>query len=100
MFCLLNLHNLSLIFYGCKSSSILPTFHTDQMLINMSVTLLCRNNQQDLFSIFGSMYTIVIFSGINNCATVMNFIATERNVFYRERFARMYSSWAYSFSQV
>ncbi|ESQ56007.1 hypothetical protein EUTSA_v10024221mg [Eutrema salsugineum] len=58
------------------------------------------NNQQDLFSIFGSMYTVVIFSGINNCATVMNFIATERNVFYRERFARMYSSWAYSFSQV
>ncbi|KAF8053007.1 hypothetical protein N665_1477s0014 [Sinapis alba] len=58
------------------------------------------NNQQDLFSIFGSMYTLVIFSGINNCATVMNFIATERNVFYRERFARMYSSWAYSFSQV
>ncbi|KAF3522607.1 hypothetical protein F2Q69_00048184 [Brassica cretica] len=57
-------------------------------------------NQQDLFSIFGSMYTLVIFSGINNCATVMNFIATERNVFYRERFARMYSSWAYSFSQV
>lgn len=46
------------------------------------------------------MYTLVIFSGINNCATVMNFIATERNVFYRERFARMYSSWAYSFSQV
>ncbi|KAL1220621.1 ABC transporter G family member 41 [Cardamine amara subsp. amara] len=58
------------------------------------------NNQQDIFSIFGSMYTLVIFSGINNCATVMNFIATERNVFYRERFARMYSSWAYSFSQV
>ncbi|KAL0724994.1 hypothetical protein Bca4012_039593 [Brassica carinata] len=57
------------------------------------------NNQQDLLSIFGSMYTLVIFSGINNCATVMNFIATERNVFYRERFARMYSSWAYSFSQ-
>ncbi|KAF2606954.1 hypothetical protein F2Q68_00044521 [Brassica cretica] len=54
----------------------------------------------DLFSIFGSMYTLVIFSGINNCATVMNFIATERNIFYRERFARMYSSWAYSFSQV
>ncbi|CAA7017297.1 unnamed protein product [Microthlaspi erraticum] len=58
------------------------------------------NNQQDLFSIFGSMYTLVIFSGINNCATVMNFIATERNVFYRERFARMYSSWAYSLSQI
>ncbi|KAL0890311.1 hypothetical protein Bca101_014294 [Brassica carinata] len=27
-------------------------------------------------------------------------IATERNVFYRERFAQMYSSWAYSLAQV
>ncbi|CAB78565.1 ABC transporter like protein [Arabidopsis thaliana] len=58
------------------------------------------NNQQDLISIFGSMYTLVVFPGMNNCAAVINFIAAERNVFYRERFARMYSSWAYSFSQV
>ncbi|KAL1220620.1 ABC transporter G family member 41 [Cardamine amara subsp. amara] len=58
------------------------------------------NNQQDLFSIFGSMYTLVIFPGMNNCAAMMNFVAAERYVFYRERFARMYSSWAYSFSQV
>jgi len=46
------------------------------------------------------MYTLVVFPGMNNCAAVINFIAAERNVFYRERFARMYSSWAYSFSQV
>ncbi|CAD5327980.1 unnamed protein product [Arabidopsis thaliana] len=58
------------------------------------------NNKQDLISIFGSMYTLVVFPGMNNCAAVINFIAAERNVFYRERFARMYSSWAYSFSQV
>lgn len=46
------------------------------------------------------MYTLVIFPGMNNCGAVINFVAAERNVFYRERFARMYSSWAYSFSQV
>ncbi|KAL6287923.1 hypothetical protein ACE6H2_012313 [Prunus campanulata] len=37
--------------------------------------------------------------GIGNCSSVLPFIATERNVVYRERFAGMYSSWAYSFSQ-
>lgn len=46
------------------------------------------------------MYTLVIFPGMKNCGAVINFVAAERNVFYRERFARMYSSWAYSFSQV
>lgn len=63
-------------------------------------SLLCRNNQQDLINIFGSMYTVVLFSGINNCSTVLFCVATERNVFYRERFARMYTSWAYSLAQV
>lgn len=63
-------------------------------------SLLCRNNQQDLFNIFGSMFTVVLFSGINNCSTVLFSVATERNVFYRERFARMYTSWAYSLAQV
>ncbi|XP_010532489.1 PREDICTED: ABC transporter G family member 41-like isoform X2 [Tarenaya hassleriana] len=58
------------------------------------------NNQQDLFNILGSMYNTVLFTGINNCSTVLYCVATERNVFYRERFARMYSSWAYSFAQV
>ncbi|XP_061973644.1 pleiotropic drug resistance protein 3-like isoform X2 [Populus nigra] len=58
------------------------------------------NNQQDLFSIAGSMYSIIIFFGINNCSPVLAFVARERTVFYRERFAGMYSSWAYSFAQV
>ncbi|KAK2646907.1 hypothetical protein Ddye_022102 [Dipteronia dyeriana] len=58
------------------------------------------NNQQDLFNVLGSMYSAVIFFGINNCSTVLPFVATERTVLYRERFAGMYSSWAYSFAQV
>ncbi|KAH1114108.1 hypothetical protein J1N35_007486 [Gossypium stocksii] len=58
------------------------------------------NNQQDLFSIAGSMYAVIIFFGINNCSTVLPFVSTERTVLYRERFAGMYSSWAYSFAQV
>ncbi|KAK1591597.1 hypothetical protein Q3G72_010173 [Acer saccharum] len=57
------------------------------------------NNQQDLFNVLGSMYSAIIFFGINNCSTVLPFVATERTVLYRERFAGMYSSWAYSFAQ-
>ncbi|XP_010541365.1 PREDICTED: ABC transporter G family member 42-like [Tarenaya hassleriana] len=58
------------------------------------------NNEQDVFSVLGSMYISVFFMGMNNCSTVLFVVATERNVFYRERFARMYSSWAYSWAQV
>ncbi|PIA60791.1 hypothetical protein AQUCO_00300364v1 [Aquilegia coerulea] len=57
-------------------------------------------NQQDLFNIFGFLFTATIFFGINNCSSSLPFIATERNVLYREKFAGMYSSWSYSFAQV
>ncbi|KAK4782422.1 hypothetical protein SAY86_016524 [Trapa natans] len=58
------------------------------------------NDQQNLFNILGSMYVAVIFIGINNCSSVIPYVATERTVMYRERFAGMYSPWAYSFAQV
>lgn len=59
-----------------------------------------RKNQQDLFNVLGSMFTAIIFFGINNCSTVLPLVATERTVLCRERFAGMYSSWAYSLAQV
>ena len=46
------------------------------------------------------MYGTTLFAGINNCQSVMPFISIERSVVYRERFAGMYSPWAYSFAQV
>ncbi|KAF7818011.1 pleiotropic drug resistance protein 3-like [Senna tora] len=58
------------------------------------------DNQQDVFNIFGSMYTASIFMGINNCSTVLYYVDRERTVMYRERFAGMYSSWAYSLAQL
>ncbi|XP_057416411.1 pleiotropic drug resistance protein 3 [Lotus japonicus] len=58
------------------------------------------NSQQDLFNVFGSMFSAALFFGINNCSTVLPYVATERTVLYRERFAGMYSPWAYSFAQV
>lgn len=46
------------------------------------------------------MYIAVIFLGINYCSTILPYVATERAVLYREKFAGMYSSMAYSFAQV
>ncbi|CAK9322844.1 unnamed protein product [Citrullus colocynthis] len=57
-------------------------------------------NQQNLFNNFGLMYSSVIFLGIYNCSSVFPNISRERTVMYRERFAGMYSSGAYSLAQV
>ncbi|XP_039163716.1 pleiotropic drug resistance protein 3 [Eucalyptus grandis] len=57
------------------------------------------NDKQDLLSILGSMYVFVQFMGVGNGNSVLPFVATERIVVYRERFAGMYSSWSYSFAQ-
>ncbi|XVF05898.1 hypothetical protein REPUB_Repub06bG0001600 [Reevesia pubescens] len=64
------------------------------------VFLNVRDNQQNLFNILGSMYTAAIFLGIGNCSTVLPYVATERTVMYRERFAGMYSAWTYALAQV
>ncbi|KAG5525166.1 hypothetical protein RHGRI_031745 [Rhododendron griersonianum] len=58
------------------------------------------NNQQSLFNILGAMFSAAIFLGINNSSSVLPYVSTERSVFYRERFAGMYGSWAYALAQV
>ncbi|KAL6653393.1 hypothetical protein ACP70R_008971 [Stipagrostis hirtigluma subsp. patula] len=58
------------------------------------------NDQQSLFTILGCMYGTTLFVGIHNCQSVMPFVSIERSVVYREKFAGMYSPWAYSFAQV
>ncbi|KAB1202050.1 Pleiotropic drug resistance protein 3 [Morella rubra] len=87
-----------------------PSYNLTRVLFATVSALICGalywnhgkklNNQQNLFNIFGSMYASVIFLGINNCSTVLPYVATERTVMYRERFAGMYSSWAYALAQV
>ncbi|XP_042520902.1 ABC transporter G family member 37-like isoform X2 [Macadamia integrifolia] len=57
------------------------------------------NTQQDLLNILGAMFVAVQLIGVNLTSVVLPFVATERTVFYRERAAGMYSSWAYSFAQ-
>jgi hypothetical protein len=46
------------------------------------------------------MFILMQFVGVGNCSSVQPYIATERTIVYRERFAGMYSLWAYSFAQV
>ncbi|KAK2966796.1 hypothetical protein RJ640_008799 [Escallonia rubra] len=58
------------------------------------------NNQQGFFNIIGSLYVAAIFCGICNSSSVLPYVATERTVVSRERFAGMYDSWAYALAQV
>lgn len=87
----------SILFLSYSITQLIPNhpfFHFN--VVQYSV----RTDQQNLFNILGSMYTGVIFLGINNCATVLQYIATERTVMYREKFVGMYSPLAFSVAQV
>ncbi|VAI31674.1 unnamed protein product [Triticum turgidum subsp. durum] len=57
-------------------------------------------NQQDLFNAMGSMYSSVLFMGVQNSASVQPVVAVERTVFYRERAAHMYSPLPYALGQL
>ncbi|KAI8529594.1 hypothetical protein RHMOL_Rhmol12G0237000 [Rhododendron molle] len=59
-----------------------------------------RDNTSDLTMIIGTMFSSVLFIGINNCNTVQPLVAVERTVFYRERAAGMYSALPYALAQV
>ncbi|KAM4100339.1 hypothetical protein ACB094_05G060600 [Castanea mollissima] len=58
------------------------------------------SKQQDLLNAMGSMYSAVLFLGIQNSSSVQPVVAVERIVFYREKAAGMYSALAYAFAQV
>ncbi|XP_021746286.1 pleiotropic drug resistance protein 1-like [Chenopodium quinoa] len=59
-----------------------------------------RETQQSLFNAMGSMYTAVLFLGIQNSSGVQPVVFVERTVFYRERAAGMYAALPYAFAQV
>ncbi|KAG1346222.1 ABC transporter G family member 39 [Cocos nucifera] len=58
------------------------------------------HTQQDLFNAMGSMYSAVMFIGIQNSQTVQPVVDVERTVFYREKAAGLYSAFPYAFAQV
>ncbi|KAL4280288.1 hypothetical protein GQ457_03G042060 [Hibiscus cannabinus] len=55
---------------------------------------------QDLTNAMGSMYTSLVFIGVQNSATVQPVVSIERTVFYRERAAGMYSAMPYAIAQI
>ncbi|KAJ4718272.1 Pleiotropic drug resistance ABC transporter [Melia azedarach] len=55
---------------------------------------------QDLTNAMGSMYSAVLFLGVQNAQSVQPVVSVERTVFYRERAAGMYSALPYAFAQV
>ena len=57
-------------------------------------------SRQDLSNAMGSMYTAVLFLGLQNAASVQPVVNVERTVFYREQAAGMYSTMPYAFAQV
>ncbi|KAL9387752.1 hypothetical protein Peur_020876 [Populus x canadensis] len=56
--------------------------------------------EQDLLNAMGSMYTAVLFLGVQNSGSVQPVVSIERTVFYRERAAGMYSAFPYAMAQV
>jgi hypothetical protein len=48
----------------------------------------------------GSMYTAVLFLGVQNSGSVQPVVSIDRTVFYRERAAGMYSAFPYAMAQV
>ncbi|KAF8398268.1 hypothetical protein HHK36_017195 [Tetracentron sinense] len=56
--------------------------------------------QQDFLNAMGSMFAAVTFLGVNNAASVQPVVDIERNVFYRERAAGMFSALPYALAQV
>ncbi|XVF72814.1 hypothetical protein PTKIN_Ptkin12aG0150700 [Pterospermum kingtungense] len=87
-----------------------PTYNLVRLIFTMASSLLYGillwqkgqkvNNEQDLFNIMGSMFIFMVSNGISNCFSVLPLITTQRTIMYRERFAGMYSSKAYSIAQV
>ncbi|KAJ1376806.1 P-loop containing nucleoside triphosphate hydrolase [Sesbania bispinosa] len=59
-----------------------------------------HTSRQDLLNAVGSMYTAVLFLGVQNSSSVQPVVAVERTVFYREKAAGMYSALPYAFAQI
>ncbi|KAH7655214.1 P-loop containing nucleoside triphosphate hydrolase protein [Dioscorea alata] len=87
-----------------------PSYNCARLIYVLFCSVLCAalfwkqgktlKNQQNVFNMLGSMYIAALQNGISNCLLVMPFVETERAVFYREKYAGMYSSWAYSLAQM
>ncbi|KAG6408667.1 hypothetical protein SASPL_131685 [Salvia splendens] len=89
-----------LVFWNQGKKCNFLQYYTGQNLMHFCNLQSLLHNQQSLFTLLGSMYASTLFCGINNSSSVLPYVSTERTVLYREKFAGMYASWAYSAAQV
>ncbi|EFJ07897.1 ATP-binding cassette transporter [Selaginella moellendorffii] len=82
----------SRMFYGVVVGFLLGT-----MFWNSGKEL---KTEQDIFNLLGAMYTSTIYVGISDSISVQPQVIMEREVFYREVAAGMYSPHAFALSQV
>ncbi|CAH8362168.1 unnamed protein product [Eruca vesicaria subsp. sativa] len=98
------LWKMSLSYWRSPSYNLMRIFHTLFSSLIFGVLFWKQGHkidtQQNLFTVLGAIYGLVIFLGVNNCATALQYFETERNVMYRERFAGMYYAFAYALAQV
>ncbi|KAG5540558.1 hypothetical protein RHGRI_020690 [Rhododendron griersonianum] len=67
----------------CEQTDVHSPHVTVYESLNYSAWL--RGTQQDIFNAMGSMYSAVIFVGVQNAMSVQPVVAVERTVFYREK---------------
>ncbi|CAH8387142.1 unnamed protein product [Eruca vesicaria subsp. sativa] len=98
------LWKMSLSYWRSPAYNLMRIFHT--LVSSLIFGLLfwkqgqTIDTQQNLFTVLGAIYGLVIFLGVNNCTSALQYFETERNVMYRERFAGMYSAFAFALAQV
>ncbi|KFK36615.1 hypothetical protein AALP_AA4G146800 [Arabis alpina] len=98
------LWKMSLSYWRSPTYNLMRIFHTFVSSLIFGVLFWKQgqkiDTQQNLFTVLGALYGLVLFLGINNCTSALQYFETERNVMYRERFAGMYSAFAYALAQV
>ncbi|EXC25843.1 Pleiotropic drug resistance protein 1 [Morus notabilis] len=84
-----------------------PTYTAVRFLFSTLIALIfgtmfwdLGKKQENLINAMGTMYVAAPFIGVQNASSVQPVVAIERTVFYRERAARMYSIFPYTFAQV
>ncbi|KAI8547234.1 hypothetical protein RHMOL_Rhmol07G0179400 [Rhododendron molle] len=82
------------------SEILFHNYHSFAIWDNLLADWLQKGTQQEIFNAMGSMYSAVLFVGVQNATSVQPVVAVERTVFYREKAAGMYSALPYAFGQV
>ncbi|KAJ0988003.1 hypothetical protein J5N97_006359 [Dioscorea zingiberensis] len=91
---------LGISFSEIYKNSDLFRYRPDVRINLLETWLQKENTQQDLFNAMGSMYSAVLFIGIQNSQMVQPIVDIERTVFYREKAAGMYSALPFAYAQV